>query len=250
MMSETIQEADWPIKINHLEAFIADNPEDIAAAQRLRYDVFAREMGAKIDAIDGRDIDRYDAVCRHLLVRDLNNGAIVGTYRLITAEAAQAAGGWYSASEFDISNIEHLMPQAVELGRACVHRDYRSGAAITLLWTGLSRFMKEQGLEYMVGCASVSMADGGHEAASLYRYLEQKHFAPEAYRVFPKIPVPLDELRQDLDVTPPALLKGYLRAGVWVCSAPFWDKDFNTADMLVMMPMSRVNPRYAKHFLK
>lgn len=243
-------ENTWPIQSHTLEAFIAEHDEDIAAAQRLRYDVFAREMGAKIDDVDGRDIDRYDAVCRHLLVRDTTNGQIVGTYRLITQAAAQAAGGWYSASEFDISNIAHLMPQAVELGRACVHRDYRSGGTMMLLWAGLSRFMKEQGLEYMVGCASVSMADGGHEAASLYRYLEQHHFAPPEYRVFPKIPVPLDELRQDLSVAPPALLKGYLRAGVWVCSAPYWDKDFNTADMLVMMPMSRVNPRYAKHFLK
>lgn len=241
---------DFPITSQKLEVFVTRDPEIITAAQRLRYQIFALEMGASLPENGGLDIDRYDAFCEHLVVRDRENGLIAGTYRLITEQAAQAAGGWYSASEFDIGNIEHLMPQAVELGRACVHRDYRSGSTISLLWLGLSRFMQTRKLQYMVGCASVGMEDGGHQAASLFRILEQKHYAPPEYRVFPKIPLPLDKLRQDLAVEAPALLKGYLRAGVWICSEPYWDKDFNTADMMVIMPMSRVNPRYAKHFLK
>lgn len=241
----------WPaIESSRLEVLLARDEATIEAAQRLRYDIFAREMGANITGRDGRDIDRYDAFCRHLVVRDKAGGQIVGAYRLTTIDAAEANGGWYSASEFDLGNIEHILPKTVELGRACVHKDYRSGSTISLLWMGLTQFMKLNGLEYMIGCGSISMADGGHEAASLFREIRQNHYAPEEYRVYPLDPVPLAELDQNLSVTPPALLKGYLRAGVWICGEPHWDRDFNTADMLVMMPMWRINPRYAKHFVR
>lgn len=241
----------WPaIESSRLEVLLAQDEATVEAAQRLRYDIFAREMGANIAGQDGRDIDRYDAFCRHLVVRDKHSGEIVGTYRLTTQAAAEANGGWYSASEFDLSRIENLLPKAVELGRACVHADYRSGSTISLLWMGLTQFMKLNNLDYMIGCGSVAMADGGHEAASLFRYIEQHHYAPEEYRVFPKHPLPLDELRQDLPVVPPPLLKGYLRAGVWICGEPHWDQDFKPADMLVMMPMWRIHPRYAKHFVR
>jgi putative hemolysin len=136
----------------------------------------------------------------------------------------------------------------VEIGRSCVHPDYRSGATIALLWAGLARYMAENGYDYLMGCASISMIDGGHGAASLYRRLVD-HMGPVEYRVFPRCPLPLDLLRQDEPAEPPPLIKGYLRAGAWICGDPAWDPDFNTADLPILLLMSKVEGRYARHFM-
>ncbi|MDO5686990.1 MAG: GNAT family N-acyltransferase [Neisseria sp.] len=229
---------------------LAQSAAEVEEIQRLRFKVFAEEMGATLPDNGGLDIDRYDAACRHLLVRDEDGGKVVGTYRLMTAEGAYDLGGWYAQSEFDVTRLQHILPQAVELGRACVHRDYRAGGVIALLWAGLAQFMQAQRLEYMIGCASVSMVDGGHAAADLFTQLQQTHYAPPEYRVFPLNPLPVEALRRGNAAEAPALLKGYLRAGAYVCGEPAWDADFNTADMLVMLPLSRLNPRYARHFLQ
>ncbi len=233
-----------------LRVALAHDEAEVAEAQRLRYKVFAEEMGANLPSNNGLDIDHYDAFCQHLIVRDEHSGRVVGTYRLLTPAGAQAAGGWYSAAEFDLSRLTHILPNTVELGRACVHQDYRSGGTITLLWAGLARFMQAYQLDYMMGCGSVSMADGGHFAASLYRQLSEKALSPADYRVFPLCPLPIAALQQDLAVSCPALIKGYIRVGAYICGEPAWDADFNTADMLILLPMSRLNPRYAQHFLK
>jgi len=117
-----------------------------------------------------------------------------------------------------------------------------------LLWTGLARYMLQNGYDYLIGCASMSMADGGHAAASVYRRL-QAHMAPLEYHVFPRCPLPLDSLNQTLPAAVPPLIKGYLRAGAWVCGDPAWDPDFNTADLPILMPLARLDSRYARHFL-
>ncbi len=228
----------------------ARNSSEIAEAQRLRYKVFAEEMGANIQAEDGHDCDRYDEFCDHLLVRDTESGKVVGTYRILSPSKAIEAGGYYSASEFDLSRLAHLFDRMVEVGRACVHQDYRNGGTVTMLWAGLAKYMQVNRYEYMIGCGSVGMADGGHIAASLYKQLKEKHLSPSEYRVFPRCPLPLHALRSDIDVSCPALIKGYLRVGAYICGDPAWDPDFNTADMLVMLPLSRINKRYADHFFK
>ncbi len=235
---------------HRLTVSLARCAADIEEAQRLRYKVFAEEMGASIQSDNGLDVDYYDEFCRHLIVRDQDSGKVVGCYRLLTAEYARAANGWYSANEFDLSRIKHLLPHTVELGRACVHRDYRYGSTVMLLWSGLIRFMQAENLEYMIGCGSVGMADGGHFAASLYKQLAEKYLCPPEYRVFPHLPLPLHALRDDVDAECPALIKGYLRAGAYICGEPAWDAEFNCADMLIMMPMSRISDRYMKHFVK
>jgi putative hemolysin len=117
------------------------------------------------------------------------------------------------------------------------------------LWSGLAQYMKKHGYEVMIGCASVPMGDGGHYAASLAKKINASHLSSIEYRVTPKLPLPIHELDQDLDVEPPALLKGYLRIGAKVCGDPAWDPDFNTADFLTMLFLKDINPRYAKHFL-
>ena len=235
-----------------LSVGIADSAEIVRAAQELRYRVFADEMGANLPTvIPGIDHDAFDPHCHHLVVRDDTSGEVVGTYRVLTPESASGIG-YYSETEFDLTRLEHLRPQLVEIGRSCVHPDHRSGATITLLWAGLGQFMKEHGYEYLIGCASVSMADSGHLAASLYGQLSsgpQSRMAPEEYRVFPRCPLHLAALRRDLPAEPPPLIKGYLRAGAWVCGDPAWDPDFNTADLPLLLPMARLSDRYARHFL-
>ncbi|MBK9444606.1 MAG: GNAT family N-acetyltransferase [Betaproteobacteria bacterium] len=232
---------------------LARSEREIDEAKRLRYRVFAGEMGARLSTrTPGVDHDIYDPFCDHLVVRDERSAEIVGTYRILSPQNAKRIGGYYSENEFDLTRLQHLRPRLVEIGRSCVHPEYRSGATITLLWAGLSKYMIEGGYEHLVGCASVSMADGGHAAASLYNRLGE-HMSPLEYRVFPRCPLPLAALKGDLpeEQRPPVppLIKGFLRAGAWICGEPAWDPDFNTADLPVLLPMSRLDARYARHFM-
>jgi putative hemolysin len=121
---------------------------------------------------------------------------------------------------------------------------------IALLWAGLAQYMQQNGYEYIIGCASMSMVDGGHSAASAYSRLAEKYMSPAEYRVFPRCPLPLHELDRSAPPSVPPLIKAYLRVGAWVCGEPAWDPDFNTADLLMMLPLSRVDQRYAKHFMR
>ncbi|PKO90417.1 MAG: GNAT family N-acetyltransferase [Betaproteobacteria bacterium HGW-Betaproteobacteria-10] len=223
---------------------------DILDAQRLRYRVFAGEMGANLPSrTPGVDHDVFDPYCDHLVVRDTASSEIVGTYRILSPENARQIG-YYSENEFDLTRLQHLRSRLVEIGRSCVHPDYRTGATITLLWSGLAQYMSERGYDYLMGCASISMADGGHAAASLYNRLAEEHLGPLEYRVFPRCPLPLAALQQDLATETPPLIKGYLRAGAWICGEPAWDPDFNTADLPILLPMDKVSSRYAKHYLE
>ena len=228
----------------------ASNSSEIKEAQRLRYKVFAEEMGARLPAnAEGLDVDEFDAYCDHLLIRDQETLKVVGTYRVLPPHKAAEIGRLYSDSEFDLSRLNHLRPKLVELGRSCVHADYRSGAVIMALWSGLAQYMQQHSYEIMLGCASIPMADGGHFAASLYNSLTNDQIAPVESHAFPRLPLPLDRLNGGLEVEPPPLIKGYLKIGAKICSAPAWDPDFNTADVLTMLRLSDLNPRYAKHFL-
>jgi putative hemolysin len=228
----------------------ARSQSDILEAQRLRYRVFAGEMGANLPSrTPGVDHDVFDPYCDHLVVRDTQSGEVVGTYRILSPENASQVG-YYSENEFDLTRLQHLRSRLVEIGRSCVHPDYRTGATITLLWSGLAQYMTERGYDYLMGCASISMADGGHAAASLYNRLAEEHLGPLEYRVFPRCPLPLAALQQDRPAETPPLIKGYLRAGAWICGEPAWDPDFNTADLPILLPMAKVTNRYAKHYLE
>ena len=228
----------------------ASSLNEVKEAQRLRYKVFAEEMGANLaQHAEGLDVDEFDAYCDHLLIRDQDSLKVVGTYRVLPPHKAKEIGRLYSDSEFDLSRLDHLRPKLVELGRSCVHQDYRSGAVIMALWSGLAQYMQKHGYEIMLGCASIQMADGGHFAASLYNSLGNDQMAPVEFHAFPRLPLPLDKLNGGLEVDAPPLIKGYLKLGAKICSAPAWDPDFNTADLLTMLRLSEINPRYAKHFL-
>ncbi len=229
---------------------LARNIADVTEAQRIRFKVFGEEMGARLPSAGlGLDIDRFDRYCEHLLVRDHGENKVVGTYRILPPEQAVKAGGYYSETEFDLSRLLHLRDRIVEVGRSCVHPDYRDGATIAQLWSGLADYIGKHGHEYLIGCASVSMADGGHYAASVYHKLHRLHGAPAEYRVFPRCRVPLESLNQNLEVAIPPLIKGYLRLGAWIAGEPAWDPDFNCADLFILLPLARMNAKYARHFL-
>lgn len=228
----------------------ARHADEIVEAQRLRYKVFAEEMGARLNTTTpDLDVDMFDAFCDHLIVRDLRTLRVVGTYRVLPPHQAKKLGTLYSESEFDLIRLTHLKPKMLELGRSCVHWDYRSGSVIMALWSGLGEYMTRYGYESMLGCASVSMADGGHYAASLYTQIRGKAMAPIEYHAFPRLALPVEELDGTLDIEAPPLLKGYLRLGAKICGAPAWDPDFNTADFLTLLRLADINPRYARHFL-
>jgi putative hemolysin len=250
---ESIPEVARPIikaKRPALQVSWAKDAIEIQEAQRLRFKVFAEEMGATLSPnAEGLDVDEFDAYCDHLIIRDEDTLRVVGTYRVLPPHKAQEIGKLYSDSEFDLSRLEHLRPKMVEVGRSCVHQDYRSGAVIMALWSGLAEYMLKNNYEIMLGCASIPMSDGGHFAASLYNGLSADQIAPIECHGFPKVPLPLARLNGGLEVEAPPLIKGYLKLGAKICSAPAWDPDFNTADLLTMLRLSEINPRYAKHFL-
>lgn len=232
----------------------AQHLSEVRAAQRLRYQVFAEEMGARLSTtVPGHDVDLFDNYCEHLLVRDELSQQVIGTYRVLTPVQAQRVGSTYSDTEFDLTRLRGLRERMVELGRSCVHKDYRHGAVIMLLWGALGEFMTRNKLDTMIGCASIPMLHNGvvsgDVAASIWRQVQATHLAPIEHQVRPRLPLPVERLDASLDVEPPALIKGYLRLGAKVLGAPAWDPDFNAADLPMMMRIAELQPRYRKHFL-
>ncbi|MGW0914482.1 GNAT family N-acetyltransferase [Streptomyces sp. NPDC002784] len=247
----TLDRPPQPAAPTRYTVSVARTEDDVRAAQRLRHDVFAGEMGALLSTPQpGHDIDAFDAYCDHLLVRDTFTDQVVGTYRLLPPDRAAVAGRLYSEGEFDLSPLDPIRPGLVEVGRSCVHPDHRDGAVIGLIWAGIARYMVDNGHEWLAGCCSVPLADGGALAAGTWDRVRDKHLAPEEYRVRPLLPwnaegVARPEGRTEL----PPLLRGYLRLGAWVCAEPAHDPDFGVADLYVLLSMRRVNARYLKHFL-
>jgi putative hemolysin len=229
---------------------VAATDADVEDAQRLRWQVFVEEQGASpAPGEPGIEADRFDPYCRHLIVRDLETGAAVGTYRVLTADQAHRLGGFYTEQEFDLCGLAEHRQHIVEIGRSCVHRDYRSGVVISLLWAGLAGLILDSEARFVIGCASISMEDGGREAASIYQKLAGEHFSRSSYRMVPLNPLNLDAQEIDPTVKPPPLIKGYLRAGAEVAGPPAIDIDFGTADLPIILTLDKLSPRYARHFI-
>ncbi|MEI7456203.1 MAG: GNAT family N-acyltransferase [Nitrosomonadales bacterium] len=237
--------------VRHLSCDLATTHAQMQEAQRIRYQVFGEEMGAKLpSAATGLDIDRFDMYCDHLLVRDQNNNKVVGTYRILPPEQARMAGGYYSETEFEMSKLASLRENMAEVGRSCVDADYRDGATITQLWSGLADYITKNGHEYLIGCASMSMSDGGHYAASVFNKVHKLHAAPDEYTVIPHNRLPLESLNGNMEVIIPPLVKGYLRMGAYIAGEPAWDPEFNCADLFILLPVSRITARFSKHFMR
>lgn len=226
----------------------ATTAEAIRETQRLRYAIFAGEMGAQIDG-DGIDADAFDPWCRHLTVHDTATGQLVACTRILTDDQARFAGGFYSAGEFDLAMVDRLPGRVMEIGRTCVHRDYRSGAAIATLWQGIAAFITRHGFDYLFGCASIGLEDGGAKAHAILAQIRAKYLAPDHLRVRPLNPLPAADVTPTEKAKLPPLLKAYVSLGAKACGEPCWDPEFNCADVFMLLDVSELNPRYARHFL-
>lgn len=245
-----------------LDVRIARSAEEVAAAQALRYRIFHEEMGAQPTLAmraARRDIDAYDGFCDHLLVID--HGAdggcrVVGTYRLLRQVVAERHRGFYSAGEYDLSPLlaaGRERGQLLELGRSCVAPEHRNSATIALLWRGIATYLAAHRISHMFGCASLPGTDPDAVAAEL-SWLAQNHMAPPELRARALEHVPMDRLapgsydpRAAQRALPP-LVRGYLRVGAMVGDGAFVDRQFNTVDVFVVMPVEGITRRYLDRF--
>lgn len=239
------------LKSPRYEVSFANNKQKITECQKLRYEVFAEEMGAELESADtGLDQDKFDPHCRHLMVRDNKINKVIATTRIINNENAQKAGSYYSETEFDISEIITLNKKFMEIGRTCVHLDYRSSSAINHLWQGVAKAMISSRVDYLFGCVSIPMTDDGEYINSLMQYLMKSgHISPDN-QVFPKTPLTKKILPRSVDVVLPSLLKRYLHIGAKVCGDPCIDHKFNVADIFILVDTKKINKRYQRHFLE
>lgn len=238
---------------------LSSDAEHIEAAQRLRHHVFTSEPGYTLTDDSpgfesGRDADRFDEYCDHLLVREDHTGEFVGCYRMLPPPGAIAAGGLYTATEFDVSALDVLRPSMVEMGRAVVRADHRNGAVVLLMWGGILAYLDRSGYDYVTGCVSVPIDgnDGEPPATQIrgVRDFVKKRHASE-YTVRPYRPVIIDgKLLDDIEpparVTVPPLMRGYLRLGAKVCGDPAYDPDFGVGDFPALLGKNEADVRYLK----
>ncbi len=218
-------------------------------AQALRYRVFSAEFDAKLNGAElGLDMDDYDIHCRHIGVRDLDSGELVATTRLLDHQAAAGLGRYYSEEEFALHGLAKLEGPVLEIGRTCVDVAYRNGATIAVLWGELAEVLNEGGYSYLMGCASISMQDGGIQAHAVMQRLRERYLCTEHLRAEPKHPLPQLDLPGNVIAEMPPLLKAYMRLGAKICGEPCWDKDFQVADVFILLKRDELCPRYARHF--
>ena len=231
--------------------FLAQDEAQKLECYRLRYRVFATELGAEVrGAEQGIDKDEFDDHCLHLIVRDNQRDEIIATTRLLTDAGHLHTGSFYSETEFDLSNILNQSHRFLEVGRTCIHPDYRRGSALAMLWQGIARIVIAEKIDYLMGCASIQLADGDRYLHALMRQLRQNHFSPASQRVRPYVPLRLIEQGPMPDnVIMPTLLKGYLRQGAVICGEPYLDAAFGVADVFVLLDCKHVTQRYTRHFL-
>ena len=228
---------------------------DVAAAQRLRYEVFNVELGEGLaaSAVEARDADEFDAQCDHLLVEEAGSGRVVGTYRLQTGARAAAGIGYYSGREFGFFPFEPVRAEVLELGRACVAVDHRNHHVLGLLWRGIAGYARDHGARYLVGCSSLTSQD---EAVGLaaYAQLAPRHLAPAPWRT-----LPLPALRCAADpaavavaartVKIPRLMTAYLTLGATICGEPAIDREFGTIDFLTWLDLAALPARVVQTYL-
>jgi putative hemolysin len=256
---------------NDLCVRLARNGQEIATAQKLRYRVFYEELKARPDlasAQSRRDADRFDEFCDHLVVIHktpgseggqfrIDDGEMVGTYRLLRQSVAEQNGGFYTQSEFDIAPLLAAKPNLkfLELGRSCVLKQYRTKPVVELLWQGIWNYVRQHDLDVMLGCASLEGTDQKVHASTL-DFLARNCNAPPEWRVR-AVRERYIEMKSDagnvadakaaLKALPP-LIKGYLRLGCYIGEGAVIDTQFDTTDVLIILPVSQINPRYFTHF--
>ncbi|WP_170586667.1 GNAT family N-acetyltransferase [Ruegeria arenilitoris] len=232
---------------------LAETDEELRAAQRLRYDVFVRELGGggeMVDHAEGLERDQFDPYFDHMLAYDDVTGEVVGVYRLLPGDRVAEVGRFYSEDEYDLTVLKNSGRKLLELGRSCLHPDYRGGTAMYHLWNGLAKYVSEREIEVLFGVASFHGTDVKHLAQPL-SMLHHKHLAPPELRVRAQPDVyqnmnlvPKDALdRRSAMLQVPALIKAYLRLGGFVGEGAFIDHAFNTTDVCLILDTTRMNER-------
>lgn len=239
------------------EVKITRDPSEIQEAQRLRFEVFNLEMkkGLRSSYRRGLDVDEFDPLCEHLIVRDLKSRRVVGTYRLLLGSTAKGEIGFYAEKEFNLEKIKRLEGELLELGRTCAHRDFRDRALIPLMWEAIAEYVKKHGVRYLFGCASLLTTEA-REVGKFHALLKQKYYAPDEFRVQPlpeKAFSGLDKVAEteeepNLFTRLPSLIKGYLRIGALVCGPPALDNEFDTADFFMLLDMTKMSSEYLNRF--
>lgn len=232
---------------------MAQGTADLNAAFALRYEVFVRELGGGgvlVDHDAALERDSFDPFFDHLLLWDDAVGQVVGVYRMLRTERAQAAGQYYSEDEYDLGPLKTSGRRLLELGRSCVHAGYRGGPAMYHLWGGLAAYVERHRIELLFGVASFHGTDVAALAAPL-SLLHARHLAPEALRVQARAPhavamdiLPADQIdRRAAMVQVPALIKAYLRLGGVVGAGAYVDHAFNTTDVCLIMDTAALSAR-------
>lgn len=251
------------LRSGDLEVRLAETPQEIQAAQKLRYQVFYEEMKAEASPLVARlkiDIDSFDEYCDHLLVFDhsqRSNGIspVVGTYRLLRRAVAEAQEGFYSAGEYDISVLKEYPGEILELGRSCVQKDYRSRPTLQLLWRAIAAYVTYHQIDVLFGCASfpgINPKNLEYQLSFLYHH----HLAPPALRTraLPERYVSMHHVDyHDIDprrmfMTLPPLIKGYIRVGAFVGDGAVVDKEFNTTDVCIIVKTELIADKYLKYY--
>jgi putative hemolysin len=242
---------DVRLEAGNFVARLALTEEERTAAYRLRFVVFNLEMNEGLESAyaDGYDKDHFDDVCDHMIVEDKTTGAVVGTYRMQMGEVAGQYFGYYSEQEFCFAPYESMRREIVELGRACIHRDYRSSDVLHLLWRGIARYALVNGARYMMGCCSLTSQDPetGH---AVYESLRECMVQPELRTVATAAFALAPATAMMADVKAPKLLRAYLTIGAKICSEPAIDREFKTIDFLTLLDLQTLHPRVAKRFLE
>ena len=232
---------------------LSTDPENIDAAQRLRHQVFTTEPGyALAGTADERDADRFDEFCDHLLVREDQSGELVGCYRMLPPPGAIAAGGLYTATEFDVTELDALRPSLVEMGRAVVREDHRNGGVVLLMWAGILAYLDRCGYDYVTGCVSVPVQgtpgeSPGAQIRGVRDFVRRRHASEYTLRPYRPVVVAgqaLDDIDPPAKVTVPALMRGYLRLGAKVCGDPAHDPEFGVGDFPALLDKRDADLRY------
>lgn len=227
---------------------LAENEADLIESQQLRYRIFADEMGAAIDGGElGVDADELDPYCDHLIVRD-EDGRMVACTRLLTGEQAAQAGGFYSEHEFDIQPIKNLVGKQLEVGRTCVDANFRNGATIATLWSGLADYVANNKIDYLFGCASIGL-DEEDEALRVMQSIDERYLSAPDLRVKSHKPFPRRPVVGEGKGRMPPLVKAYVSLGARSCGEAYWDEDFHCVDVFMLLNIKELHPRYRRRFL-
>jgi len=236
----------------------AQNTQEVLQALKLRHDVFYEEL--LLEKKSGLiDIDRFDCICDHLMVLEKKTGDLIGTYRF---NSSLFSDEFYSATEFDLSNIFKLKGSKLELGRACIRQDQRNGITISLLWAGIAEYVKATRADYLFGCSSIKTTNM-HQIFDIYHFVQENYFSPDDTRVQPvgKYKIKKLHLAGFNQTNPainydaknarkmlPSLLRSYLKAGAVVCGEPALDKDFKCIDLFTLMNVAQIENAFSRKF--